>query len=145
MMNEKERLRQTMRELKDYFETEFSFGEQKKELSGEYFMLLSFLSYNDLERMIYWQKKALSAAVETVLLEGAGGSFTYGSPSVLHMFYREPGTADEPGSPYAREQRSVSQAYRQERLWIDYILEAELSTTAEILTERRFCLTKHFI
>ncbi len=85
MMNEKERLRQTMRELKDYFDG-ISFGEQKKELSGEYFMLLSFLSYNDLERMIYWQKKAS----QQLSRPSAGGSrwkfhlrFSVGAPYVL--------------------------------------------------------------
>ena len=83
MMNEKERLRQTMRELKDYFETESLSESRKKELSGEYFMLLSFLSYKD----DLLAEEGLAAAVETV---SAGGSrrkfhlrFSVGAPYVL--------------------------------------------------------------
>ena len=95
MMNEKERLRETMKELKEYFETESLSESRKKELSGEYFMLLSFLSYNDLDRMIRYQRKASERLLRPSMIEDSNGSFTYGSPSVFHMFYRQPGTADE--------------------------------------------------
>lgn len=147
MMNEKERLRQTMRELKDYFETESLSESRKKELSGEYFMLLSFLSYNDLERMIYWQKKASQQLSRPSLLEGAGGSFTYGSPSVLHMFYREPGTADELVRRMHESRDLYHKLTDKNGFGSDYILEAELEYNrgnfdrAEILSYKAFHLT----
>ena len=126
MMNEKERLRKTMGELRDYFETESLSESRKKELSGEYFMLLSFLFYNDLQRMVHWQQKAAGQLSRPSLLEGSGGSFTYGSPSVLHMFYRASDSADE----LVRRMHDSRELYYRltdkNGYGADYILEAEI-------------------
>lgn len=140
MMNEKERLKKTMQELKEYFEQEPLSESRKKELRGEYLMLLSFLSYNDLDRMILYQQKASEQLSRPSLLEGTRGSWTYGSPSVLHMFYRVPGTAD---GLVKRMHESRSVYYRltnKNGYGADYILEAETAyfrgcfDQAEILT-----------
>ncbi len=149
MMNEKERLKQTMGDLKEYFKTESLSESRKKELNGEYFMLLSFLSYNDLDRMIRYQQKASRLLLRPSMIEGANGSFTYGSPSIFHMFYREPGTADE----LVRKMHESREVYHKltdkNGYGSDYMLEAEVEYNrgnfdkAEILSYKALHLSEN--
>lgn len=66
--------------------------EEKGNLMGECEITLSFLAYNDIEGMSRHHRRAceLMTAVSTTV--GGTGSWTFGSPSVLMMYYREPGT-----------------------------------------------------
>lgn len=126
MMNEKELLRETMQGLKDYFEKESLSESRKKELRGEYFMLLSFLSYNDIDRMTKYQQKAAGQLSRASLLEGNNGSWTYGSPSVFHMFFREPGTADELVRNMHESREVYYRLTYKNGYGADYVLQAEL-------------------
>lgn len=148
MMNEKEKLRDTMAELRDYFENESLSESRKRELRGEYFMLLSFLSYNDLDRMIEYQQKASRQLSRPSFIEDTNGSWTYGSPSVLHMFYRSPGTADELVQKMKDSRELYYRLTNRNGYGADAVLEAEVEyirgnfDRAEILSHRALGLAE---
>lgn len=63
----------------------------RKRLLGEYELLMSFTKYNDITKMSEHHQKAGHLLRETSSLLDSNGSWTFGSPSVLYMFYRESG------------------------------------------------------
>jgi ATP-dependent transcriptional regulator len=64
-------------------------------LMGEFELLLSFTKYNDIMGMSEHHKKACELLKEPAVFMDAKGSWTFGSPSVLYMFYREPGKLEK--------------------------------------------------
>ncbi|MGP1442070.1 MAG: LuxR C-terminal-related transcriptional regulator [Anaerovoracaceae bacterium] len=88
MMNEPGRLQKTLQFLKECVRNEDIPERERLELKGEYYMLLSFLSYNDIRKMTEFQKKAARFLKKPSSIEDSHGSWTYGAPSVLFMFYR---------------------------------------------------------
>lgn len=64
-------------------------------LKGEYEVLLSFTKYNDISEMLKHIKNAARLLTEPVKFLDTHSSWTFNSPSVLYMFYREPGTLFE--------------------------------------------------
>ena len=62
-----------------------------KRLLGEYELLMSFTGYNDITKMLEHHKKAGNLLSEASSLICSNSSWTFGSPSVLYMLYREPG------------------------------------------------------
>lgn len=60
-------------------------------LMGEFELLLSFTRYNDIMGMSQHHKKACELMMEPSAFMDTKGSWTFGSPSVLYMFYRESG------------------------------------------------------
>jgi len=69
--------------------------EQKDYLLGGYEHLLSLTKYNDIAEMSVHHKKALSFLKVPIPVTDAQGSWTFGSHSVLLMFYRKRGTISE--------------------------------------------------
>lgn len=69
--------------------------EMKNTLLGEYELLMSFTVYNDIAKMIEHHKKAAKLLSEKSVLFDAKGSWTFGAPSVIYMFYRESGKLNE--------------------------------------------------
>ena len=63
----------------------------KNELLGEFELLMSFTTYNDINRMSEHHKNACKLLNRPSLIYDTRGSWTFGSPSVLYMFYRESG------------------------------------------------------
>lgn len=136
-----------MRELKDYFETESLSESRKKGIERRIFYASQFSVVQRSGADDLLAEEGLSAAVETVSAGGSGGSFTYGSPSVLHMFYREPGTADELVRRMHESRDLYHKLTDKNGFGSDYILEAELEYNrgnfdrAEILSYKAFHLT----
>ncbi|MFT4107057.1 MAG: LuxR C-terminal-related transcriptional regulator [Lacrimispora sp.] len=67
----------------------------KNSLSGEMELLLSFLEYNRIDAMSIRHRKALELLGGPATLINVKSTWTFGSPSVLYMFYRESGKLDE--------------------------------------------------
>lgn len=67
----------------------------RRRLSGEFELLMSFTKYNDIAKMSQHHRKAWDLLSEPSSLFYSNGIWTFGSPSVLYMFYRETGKLEE--------------------------------------------------
>ena len=63
----------------------------KNKLLGEYELLLSFTGYNDIEKMSEYHRRACGLLKSPSSIHDGKGSWTFGSPSILYMFYRKTG------------------------------------------------------
>ena len=66
-------------------------ADYKNRLLGEYELLLSFTGYNDIEKMSEYIRRACGLLKSPSSILDGKGSWTFGSPSVLYMFYRKIG------------------------------------------------------
>lgn len=90
--NERELFTRVCSEFMDSIQSNDSLGlDQKKRLLGEYELLLSFTGYNDIMEMSKHHRKACELLTGPSDFIDNQGSWTFGSPSVLFMFYRETG------------------------------------------------------
>lgn len=67
----------------------------KDTLLGEFEMVLSFTGYNDIYKMGQHYRKATNLMTEPSRIMLPNSIWTFGSPSVLYMFYRESGQLTE--------------------------------------------------
>lgn len=65
---------------------------ERNNLMGEYEMLMSLSSYNDMPKMNQCQQRVRTLMNRPLRFLDTKGGWTFGSPSVLFMFYREPGS-----------------------------------------------------
>ena len=65
--------------------------EERGNLLGECNLILSFLCYNDISAMSRLHRSASAQMSRPAISIQSGGGWTFGSPSVLMMFYRAPG------------------------------------------------------
>ncbi|MEA4961166.1 helix-turn-helix transcriptional regulator [Lutispora sp.] len=68
---------------------------EKDKLLGETELLLSFLEYNRIDAMSVRHRRALELLGGPASLINIKSTWTFGSPSVLYMFYRESGKLNE--------------------------------------------------
>lgn len=68
---------------------------ERDRLLGEYELLMSFTQFNDIRMMAPHFIKAAALLKEPSRLLPQNGIWTFGSPSILYMFYRESGKLDE--------------------------------------------------
>ena len=68
--------------------------EERGNLLGECDLILSFLCYNDISAMSRLHRSASSRMTRPAISIRSGGGWTFGSPSVLMMFYRAPGALE---------------------------------------------------
>ena len=68
--------------------------DERKTLSGECDLIMSFLMYNDITGMSVLHRQASSKMTRPAISIRKTGSWTFGSPSVLMMFHRRSGTLD---------------------------------------------------
>ena len=66
-------------------------AEERGNLLGECDLIMSFLSYNDITEMSRLHRSASRQMTRSAVTIQAG-SWTFGSPSVLMMYYRAPGS-----------------------------------------------------
>ena len=66
-------------------------AEERGNLLGECDLILSFLCYNDISAMSRLHRSASAQMSRPAISIQSGGGWTFGSPSVLMMFYRAPG------------------------------------------------------
>lgn len=94
--NEMERFDQTCREFEELVQNNDKFDKDKIcELNGEFELLLSFTKYNNIQKMHQHINKAAMMLNQPAEFLDTKSSWTFGSPSVLYMFYREPGTVKD--------------------------------------------------
>lgn len=94
--NEMERFQQTCGEFEELVQNNEKFDKEKLcELNGEFELLLSFTKYNNIGKMYEHIEKAAMMLKHPAKFLDTKSSWTFGSPSVLYMFYREPGTIKE--------------------------------------------------
>lgn len=62
---------------------------------GECDLVMSFLRYNDIAAMSVLHRSACKRMTRTTRCIDLGGTWTFGSPSILMMFHRAPGQLDE--------------------------------------------------
>lgn len=68
---------------------------ERNRLLGEYELLISFTDYNDIQKMSVHHLKACELLKEPSSLLPRRGIWTFGSPSILYMFYRESGKLED--------------------------------------------------
>ncbi len=94
--NEMERFDQTCREFEELVQNSDRFEKDRIcELNGEFELLLSFTKYNNIQKMYQHINKAAMLLKQPAQFLDTKSSWTFGSPSVLYMFYREPGSMKE--------------------------------------------------
>jgi LuxR family maltose regulon positive regulatory protein len=67
----------------------------RNRLLGEYELLLSFAEFNDLKKMSARHQKAWELLNQPTSIYNSGTNWTFGSPSVLSLYYRESGRLEE--------------------------------------------------
>ena len=93
--NETELFQKTCGELALLIQDGSMDSESIETLSGELELLLSFTRYNDIMGMSEHHKRACALLKEPSVFMDTTGSWTFGSPSVLYMFYRESGKLEQ--------------------------------------------------
>lgn len=66
--------------------------DEKDQYQGEYEIIQSFTKYNDISEMYPHYERAVNLLTRPSLCMPKDGSWTMGSPSVLCLFYRKPGS-----------------------------------------------------
>ncbi len=94
-LNENQKLLALKEEIQQVIEQSDLHEAEKNSLSGEMELLLSFLEYNRIDSMSRRHRKALELLGGPAALISVKSTWTFGSPSVLYMFYRESGKLDE--------------------------------------------------
>ena len=92
VFNERERFTFQCAEIAGYIEQLTQDDQQtKKQLAGEFELLLSFSQYNCIAGMTKHQQRAADLLNGFSQFIDKRASWTFGSPSVLYMYYRESG------------------------------------------------------
>lgn len=69
--------------------------EERGNLLGECDLIMSFLMYNDIEKMSRFHRSASAQMSRPAISIQKQGGWTFGSPSVLMMFHRAPGNLEK--------------------------------------------------
>lgn len=69
-------------------------GEEKKKLLGEAAVIKAIMSFNDTSKMLHYFKESCLLLPGGTELVGANWSYTFGSPSVLFLYYNRAGGLD---------------------------------------------------
>ena len=94
-LGEHERLMRMQKEIHEIINNSFVPDRQKDALRGEMELLMSFLEYNKIDKMSVKHRNALALIGGPTNLINKKSTWTFGSPSVLFMFYRESGKLNE--------------------------------------------------
>ncbi len=94
--NEHDLLSKTCQEFSDNIASDKSLSDdQRNRFLGEFEVLLSFMAYNDVKKMSGHHRKAWELLNRITSLTNNKTNWTFGSPSVLYMLYRESGKLEE--------------------------------------------------
>ncbi len=111
-------------------------------LSGDFELLLSFAAYNDIKKMSAHQYKAWKILGQPTSLYDARKSWTFGSPSVLYLYYRESGRLAE----HTQDLRKVMTYYTRltngHGSGAEYIMKAEMHFNAGDFMDAEIALYK---
>lgn len=94
--NERELFQKTMAEVLRNIQADPGLeAEAQNQLLGEYELILSFTKYNDIRAMSAAHLKAGRLMSRPTGVIDENGVWTFGSPSVLYLFYRESGRLEQ--------------------------------------------------
>jgi LuxR family maltose regulon positive regulatory protein len=114
-------------------------------LMGEVELLLSFTRYNDIKGMSEHHKKACELMKEPSIFMATKGSWTFGSPSILYMFYRESGKLEQEVYEIKEAMPCYYRLTNGHGMGAEYVMEAERYfmmgdfENAEILVHKALC------
>ena len=94
-LHENQKLLDLREEIRQVIEQSDISQTQKDALSGEMELLYSFLTYNRIDAMSAGHRKALKLLGGPATLINLQSTWTFGSPSVMYMYWRESGKLDE--------------------------------------------------
>ena len=94
-LHENQKLISMQREIIQIIEQSHITQQSKDSLLGEMELLMSFLEYNRIDSMSSRHRRALELLQGPASLINVKSTWTFGSPSVLYMFYREIGKLSE--------------------------------------------------
>lgn len=94
-LGENEKLLSVQAEIRDCIRESALPEQEKNALQGELELLLSFLEYNRIDAMSRRHRRALELLGGPARLISVKSTWTFGSPSVLYMFWRESGRLEE--------------------------------------------------
>jgi len=123
--NERERFAQTCEEFVRLLQSSSLDPDIINRLMGEFELLLSFTSYNDIVKMSEHHKKALDFLKSPSAFTNTTGSWTFGSPSVLYMFYRESGKLEQAVQQIKEAMPYYYQLTSGHGTGAEYVMEAE--------------------
>ncbi|KGK92019.1 LuxR family transcriptional regulator [Desulfosporosinus sp. HMP52] len=124
--NEMERFQQVCGEFAEAVRCNEDLGsESLAQLMGEFELLLSFTEYNNIQKMYEHIKRAEELLKQPAEFLDTKGSWTFGSPSVLYMFYREPGTLRQEVQNLKEAMPVYSRITNGHGSGSEYVLEAE--------------------
>jgi LuxR family maltose regulon positive regulatory protein len=118
-------------------------------LMGEFELLLSFTRYNDITGMAEHIKKSCELLKEPSAFMDTRGNWTFGSPSVLYMFYRESGKLSNEISDIKEAMPYYYCLTHGHGMGAEYLMEAEWFLNqcdyenAEILAHKAISLAKN--
>ena len=87
--NERDLFQKTCTEITELIQNSSQEKDSINRLMGEFELLISFTCYNDIKEMSKHHQKACKLLREPTIFMDTTGCWTFGSPSVLYMFYRE--------------------------------------------------------
>lgn len=99
--------------------------EEKDNLLGEYELLMSFTKYNDIQKMSEHHQKASGLMKTTTKILDVHSNWTFASPSVLAMFYRETGRLSDEVSIMKKSMPFYYQITNNHGYGAEFIMEAE--------------------
>lgn len=94
-------------------------------LEGEFELILMFMEYNDIEKMYARIRKACSLLDRPAEFMDTRGGWTFGSPSVLYMFYREAGRLEDTLLRIKEALPYYDKLVKGHGMGADYVMEAE--------------------
>ncbi len=97
----------------------------RNRLLGEFELLLGFAEFNDLKKMSARHKKAWQLLNQPVSIYDTGINSTFGSPSVLSLYYRESGRLDEHIRDIKEAMPHFSRLTKGQGSGAEYAMEAE--------------------
>ena len=94
--NEMEYFELACAEVSEYLQGDMNEEDiDRTQLWGEFELLTGFTVYNDIRKMLPHHSKACELLKQPSFLLPRGSNWTFGSPSVLYMFYRESGRLED--------------------------------------------------
>lgn len=99
--------------------------DMRNRLLGEFELLMGFAEFNDLKKMSARYQKAWQYLNQPTSVYGTGIDFTFGSPSVLSLYYRESGRLDEHIRDLKEAMPNFSRLTRGHGSGAEYAMEAE--------------------
>ncbi len=120
----------------------------RNRLLGEYELLLSFAEFNDLKKMSVRHQKAWQLLNQPTSIYDTGMNWTFGSPSVLSLYYRESGRLEEHIRDLKKAMPHFNRLTKGHGSGAEYVMEAESCfnqgdfENAEILAEKALLKAK---